>query len=248
MASLKENTEKQNQWKKIYLFGGVTAFIVFGLTLSDIIIGSMTSGDLTLLPQTATERFLEFQESWLIGLYHLDMLNVLISAAMIPVFFALSALHHKIKPATSSMALILFLVAVTIFITTNTALPMLQLSGKYYSTTSETQRVMYASAGEALLVRGEHGTPGVFIGFFLLTMSNLFISFVMLNARIFNKIAGYLGIIGSFSLLIYIFLVTFFPGIRSIAVIIAAPGGILVLAWYLLIGIKLINVGLEKNK
>ena len=244
---MKGNTENQNQWKKIYLFGGVTAFIVFGLTLSDIIIGSITSGNLALLPQTATERFLEFQESWFMGLYHLDMLNVLISATMIPVFFALSAIHREIKPATSSMALILFLVATTIFITTNTALPMLQLSGKYYSTTSETRRVLYASAGESLLARGEHGTPGVFIGFFLLTMSNLFISFVMLNARIFKEIVGYLGIIGNFSLLIYIFLVTFFPSTRSIAVIIVAPGGILVLAWYLLIAIKLINVGLENK-
>jgi hypothetical protein len=243
---MNENTEKQNHWKKIYFLGGVVAFIVFGLTITDIIIGLITSADLTLLPQTATERFLEFKESWLIGLNRLDMLNVIISAAMIPVFFALCVIHREIKPATSTLTLILFLVATTIFITTNTALPMLQLSGKYFSTTSETQRALYASAGEALLVRGEHGTPGVFIGFFLLTLSNLFISFVMLNAGIFKKIVGYLGIIGSFSLLIYIFLVTFFSSIKSIAVIIAAPGGILVLVWYLFIAIKLINVGLEK--
>lgn len=238
-----ENAGKNNQWKKIYLFGGFTAFIVFGLTLSDIIIGSMNSADLTLLPQTATEHFLEFYESWFIGLYHLDMLNVIISITMIPVFFALTELHREIKPATSSMALILFLVATTIFITTNTALPMLELSAKYFSTTDETQRILYTAAGEALLVRGEHGTPGVFLGFFLLTLSNLLISFVMLNAKYFKNIVGYLGIVGSFSLLIYIFLVTFIPGIKSIAVIIAVPGGLFILAWYFLIALKLINVG-----
>lgn len=245
MTSLIGNTE--NQWKRIYKLGGITAFIVFGLTLTDIIIGTVTSGDLTLLPQTAIERFMEFQESWFIGLYHLDMLNVLISAAMIPVFFALFSIHRNIKPATSSMSLILFLVATAIFIATNTALPMFQLSGKYYSTTSEAQRVLYASAGEALLVRGEHGTPGVFIGFFLLTLSNIFISFVMLHAGIFKRIVGYLGIIGSILLLLYIFLVTFFPSIKSIAVIIAAPGGIIVLAWYFFIALKLIQAGLEKQ-
>ena len=243
---MKENKENQNQWNTIYLLGGVAAFIIFGLTLSDIIIGSMTSGDLTLLPQTAKEHFKEFRDSWFMGLYHLDMLNILSSAAMIPVFFALCAIHREIKPAISSMALIIFLVATTIYITTNTALPMLQLSGMYYSTTNETQRILYAAAGEALLVRGEHGTPGVFIGFFLLTLSNLFISFVMLNAGIFKKVVGYLGIFGYFSLLIYIFLVTFLPGIKSIAVIIAAPGGILVLLWYLIVAIKLTNVGLNK--
>lgn len=244
--SLKGNTEQQYQWKKIYIIGGVTAFIVFGLTVSDIIIGSITGGDLTLLPQTAIERFLEIQENSLLGLYHLDLLNVIIYAAMIPLFFALFAIHREIKPATSSLALILFLVAATIFITTNTALPMLQLSGKYFSTSNETQRALYAAAGEALLVRGEHGTPGVFVGFFLLTISNLFISFVMLNAGIFKKVVGLLGIIGSFSLLIYIFLVTFIPSVKNLAVIIAAPGGILVLAWYWLSAIQLINAGLEK--
>ena len=244
---MNKNIGNQDQWKAIYLFGGITAFIVFGLTLSDIIIGSMTSGDLSQLPQTAIARFEEFQENWLIGLYHLDMLNVIISATMIPAFFALFALHREIKPATSSIVLIIFLVATTIFITTNTALPMIHLSEKYYSTASETQKVLYASAGEALLVRGEHGSPGVFIGFCLLTISNIFISFVMLNARVFKNIVGYLGIIGSLSLLVYILLVTFFPSVKSIAVIIAAPGGILVLAWYLLVAIKLVKVGLEKT-
>jgi hypothetical protein len=150
---------------------------------------------------------------------HFDMLNVLITAAMIPVFFALFVVHREIKPASSSMALILFLVAATVFIATNTALSMLQLSGKNYSSKSEAQRIIYAAAGKALLVRGEHGTPGVFIGFFLITFANLYISFVILNARILNKLVGYLGIIGSFSLLIYIFLVTFIPNIKSIALL-----------------------------
>jgi hypothetical protein len=244
---LKTHTVNQDQWKNIYLLAGVAALLVFGLTLSDIIIGSMTSSDLTLLPQNAVERFLEFNESWFKGLYHLDLLNVIISVTMIPVFFALYAIHREKKPAESLLALIFFLVATTIFITTNTALPMLQLSGKYLDTTNETLRAYYASAGEALLVRGEHGTPGVFIGFFMLTMSNIFISYVMIKAMVFKRTVGYLGIIGSFGLLIYIFLITFVPGIESIAVIIAAPGGILVLIWYMLIAIKFIKVGRKKE-
>lgn len=233
-------------YKRIYFLGGILAVVVFVLVCSDIVIGSVTGGDLTHIPQTATGRFNEINENWLYGLYHLDLLNVFVSALMIPVFFALSAIHREIKPASSLLALILFLVATTIFITTNTALPMLQLSQKYYSTSNETQRILYASAGEALLVRGEHGTPGVFIGFFMLTLSNLWISFLILNAGLFNKMVGYLGIWGSFSLLIYIFLVTFFPGVKSVALLVAAPGGILSLAWYLLIAINLINAGLEK--
>ena len=138
MISVKDIVEHENQWEKIFLIGGISAFIVFGLTLSDIVVGSITSGDLTQLPQRATERFSEFQQNRLMGLYHLDLLNVIISTVMISVFFALAAIHRECKPAAASMALVFFLVAVTIFITTNTALPMLELSEKYNSSTNST--------------------------------------------------------------------------------------------------------------
>ena len=124
---------------------------------------------------------------------------------------------------------------------------MFDLSRKYFSTTNELQRTMYLSAGEALLVRGEHGSLGVFIGFVLLTLSNLLISFVILNGQIFKNRVGFMGIIGSSSLLVYLILVTFFPKIDSFAVLIAAPGGILVLVWYLFVGLKLIRIGTDQN-
>jgi hypothetical protein len=240
------NIEYNDQWKKVYLFGGIATFIVFGLTLVDIVIGSMMSSNLNSLPQTAVERFSEFQDSWLIGLYHLDMLNMIISLFMIPVFIALLAVHKKEKEASVLIVLILFIVATTIFIGSNTALPMFELSNKYYSTTDPSQKILYAAAGEALLARGAHGTPGVFIGFSLLTISNICLSLVMLSAHTFRKIVGYLGIVGGFMLFVYILLVTFIPGIKNIAVMIAAPGGILFLIWYILVAIKLLKMGLEK--
>lgn len=81
------NVEKQ--WKKVFVFGAMAAFIVFAVTLIDVIIGSAISGDLSLLPQTAIERFSEFHNNWLLGLYHLDILNLIIYIVMAPVFFAL---------------------------------------------------------------------------------------------------------------------------------------------------------------
>lgn len=236
----------QDQWQKVYLFGGIATFIVFGLTLADILIGSIMSSNLNSLPHTAVERFSEFQDSWLIGLYHLDMLNIVISLFMIPVFIALFAVHKKEKEASISIVLILFLVATAIFIGSNTALPMLELSDKYYSTTEPSQKILYAAAGEALLARGAHGTPGVFIGFALLSISNICLCLVMLSAHTFRKVVGCLGVAGGSLLFIYILLVTFIPGMKNIAVMIAAPGGILFLIWYFLVAIKLLRMGLEK--
>jgi hypothetical protein len=242
-----QNQRTFGQWNKLILAGGIAVLIVFLLTLLDIIVGSSISMDLGDVPQTAIERFFDLQRNWLLGLYHLDLLNVIISIVMIPAFTALFAVQRPHNAGSATCALVLYIIATTIFVGTNTALPMLELSGKYHSATNDIQRNLYAAAGEALLARGEHGTPGVFIGFSLLTTANLFVSVVMVFSKVFKKVVAYLGIIGSTLLFIYIIIVTFVPGTMKFAVIVAAPGGISSLLWYLLISIELIKIGLQKE-
>ena len=236
------------QWRNMYLIGGYAAFLAFSGTLFDIIFGSITSGDLSELPQTAIERFSEFQQNWFLGLYHLDILNLIIAIIMIPVYFALFAVHRERNLAYAAFAMVLSFIGTIIFISTNTALPMFDLSLKYYSVADEGQKHLIAAAGEAMLARGGHGGLGVFIGFVFTTIANICMSLVMLNGRIFNKITSYFGIIGYTLLLMYILLVTFAPKIQNIAAVIAAPGGLLALAWVLMVGIKLIKMGVIDKK
>lgn len=233
----------EKQWKKIYTIGGVAAIIVFCGTLFDIIFGTITSGNLLNVPQTAIERFVEFQKNWFIGLYHLDFVNVMITLFMIPVYFGLFAVHRKKCLPYASIALIVSLVGVTIFVTNNSALAMLDLSTKYYQVTSENQKVLFESAGETLLIQSAHGGFGVFMGFFLTTIASICNAFVMLTGGIFKKKISYLGIIGYTLLLVYIVLVTFVPSLKENAVMMAAPGGVMVLIWLFLVGIKLIKMG-----
>lgn len=234
--------QNKKQWENIYLIGGFAAFLAFSGTVFDIIFGSSSSGNLSELPQTAIERFSEFQQNWFLGLYHLDLLNIIIAIIMIPVYFALFSVHRKNNLAYAALGFVLCIFGTIIFVATNTALPMLELSNKYYSAAEETQKILLAAAGEAMLARGGHGSLGVFIGFVFSTISSLWMSIVMLQGKIFNRIISYLGIIGYMLLLIYILLVTFIPKTQNIATIIAAPGGILALAWILMVGIKLIKM------
>lgn len=233
----------QQQWRNIYRVGGFAALIALCGTVVDIVYGSISSGDLSLLPQTAVDRFSELQSSWLLGLYHLDLLNILTAIIMVPAYFALTALHRKKNLPYAALAMILSIIGTTIFVTTNSALPMLELSDKYYSTVSEPQRLLIAAAGEAMLVRGAHGGLGVFIGFTFLTIASLGMSLVMFQGRIFNRTVSICGVIGNTLLLVYIFLVTFVPAVQNIAVTIAAPGGLLAMAWTLMIGVKLVKLG-----
>lgn len=66
-----------------------------------------------------------------------------------------------------------FLFRSVVMVANNVALPMLELSNKYYSTTTESQKTLYAAAGESMLARGAHGSPGIFPGFFIPNVANL---------------------------------------------------------------------------
>jgi hypothetical protein len=234
--------EKQARWQSVYIFGGIAAILSLFCVVFDIFIGSATGGDLSALPQTAVDRFAEFQQNPWLGLYHLDLLNAVNQLISIPVYFALYAVHRKINKPYALFALIIFLVATTIFVATNTALPMLELSRKY-AMADETQKILYAAAGEAMLARGEHGSLGVFFGFFLSTIASLLFSMVMLQGRIFSKVNSYIGVIGNALMLVYVVLVTFAPAVKDMAMAFAMPGGLLLLAWMVMLTVKLFQLG-----
>lgn len=236
----------ESQWKNIYLLGGITAVLSLLAVIADIVIGSSVGSDLTALPQTATERFAQFQQTPWLGLYTLDLLNTVNQLISIPVYFALYAAHRKSNQPLGLLALIVFLVGTTIFAANNVALPMLALSQKY-AAAPEAQKALLAAAGEALLVRGEHGSLGVFFSFFLPTLAALMFSLVMLQGKIFTKANAYVGIVGNLLMLAYVILVTFAPAVKEMAMAFAMPGGLLLLAWMVMFTIRLFRLAISPN-
>lgn len=235
-------TQSENQFKGIYLLGGLFAIIFIALTVADIIIGSTLGGDLTMLPKNAVERFNQLHQNPMLGLYNLDFLNLITSLIMLPVFFALFTALNQSNPGFSKLAMLVFLVGTTYFIVNNSALPMLDLTNKFGSASSEAEKLSIALTGESLLARGSHASPGVFLGFALISISEIMISLVMLSGKIFNKTTSYIGITGNSFLLIYIILVTFIPGMKSNAMLLAMPGGLLTMVWIILITVRLFKL------
>ena len=243
MSDLKQN---ESQWKSIYILGGIFAILSLIAVLLDIFIGSSTGGNLSELPQTAVERFAQFQQNTWLGLYNLDLLNTVNQLLSIPVYFALYAALRKSNKPYALLALIFFLLGTAIFVSNNTALPMLELSRKY-ALADEPQKILLAAAGEAMLVRGEHGSLGVFFGFLLPTLSALIFSFVMLQGKVFSKANAYVGILGNALLLGYVVLVTFAPTVKNMAMAFAMPGGLLLLAWMVMITMRLFRLGTSSD-
>ena len=229
------------QWKTIYKIGAVTTIIVLCGIILDMVVGTITGGNIAELPQTAIERFNQFKETPLLGLYNLDLLNIINQIIIIPSIFALYAVHRDTYKPSALLALILFLVGTTIFVTGNTALTMLDLSQKY-TTSSEERRMLLAAAGEAMLAKGSHGNLGVFIGFALPTFANALMSCVMLKGNIFSRTNSYIGIIGNSLMVIYIIMVTFMPSVEKMALVFAMPAGLLLMTWMIMFTIKLFKL------
>lgn len=239
-----QTNENQKAGRLIYKIGAFATIFVLAGILLDIVIGTITGGDITSLPKTAIERFNQLDQNPLMGLYNMDFLNAIIQLVFIPAYFALFAAHKNTSVKwEAKLAFIIFLAGTTLLVTGNTSLTMLDLSNRFASADSESQKMLYAAAGEAMLARGAHGSLSVLIGFLLPNIAGILMSFVMIKGGIFGKKASYAGLIGSFLMVIYLLLVTFAPGVDSMATVFAMPGGILLIIWIISFMISLFRLG-----
>jgi hypothetical protein len=102
--------------------------------------------------------------------------------------------------------------------------------------------VVLAAAGQAILSVGQSHTPGTFLGFFLSEVAGMIISIVMLRGKVFSKVTAYLGILVFGSFLIFEISSSFVHVLSNVAMIFAMSGGILSMAWYVLIARRLFQL------
>lgn len=242
------DSQNKTNDKQIYLLGAFSTIVVLIGIIIDIVVGTSTGGDLTLLPQTAVERFAQLHSNCLLGLYNLDLLNMINQIILIPAYIALFIAHKKEQYPIALLALIVFLVGTVVFIANNTSLTMLDLSNKYYSGITDQQKLLISAAGEAMLAKGSHGNLSVFLSFLLPNVAGTIISLVMIKGGIFSKLTGYFGMFGSIWLVAYTVLVTFIPTMDMVATAIAAPGGLMAMTWMIMFTVKLFKLSNIENK
>jgi hypothetical protein len=195
---------------------------------------------------TAINLFALYQENWLLGFRALGLINVASLAVSVPLFVALYGAHRQECRAYATLALIVWLVGATVYISNNAAIPMSVLSSKYAAATTDSQRTLLAAAGEAMIVRGADFTPGSFVGFFLTEVAAIGFSLVMLRSRVFGRVIAYLGIVGFVLLSIFTVCSTFFPALFDIGIVVAMVGGLSGLAWYILVAVRLLRLGRQR--
>lgn len=244
MSKLNQVTNVENvdsNWKSLYKLGGVAALAAVAVGVSEIVITFFPGGSTS--SETVIDWFNLFQDNWFLGLRNLGLLNIIITVLGIPTFFALYATHRGKNQEYAALAMILSYIGAAVFLATNRAFPMLELSSQYAAATTDAQRSMLVAAGQAMLSVGQSHTPGTFIGFLLTEAAGITISVVMLRSKVFSRVTAYVGMLGFALLIIFEISSSFVPGLIDVAMMIAMGGGILSMVWYILIAKRLFQLG-----
>ena len=232
-----------HSWRWIYKFGAVAALSALSANRADIILGFGGTGMVTYGTKSAIGWFAVYQDSWFRGVYALGILNILYMIAMLPVYFALFGAHFEKQAAAAALTIIIFLAAMSVYISNNAAIPLLVLSDKYSLAATDLQRTTLIAAGEAVLSRGEDFTAGSFIPLFLSGLAAVCISIIMLRGGVFGKVHGWIGIAGFTFLSMFTTIATFVPALYSFAFsVLASIGGLLALSWFALVARRLFQL------
>jgi len=239
-------------WNSLYSIGGTAALIcavMYLLTLG-IYIPAYRAGP---PPGTALEWLTLLQVNPLTGLFFLGLADIVIMILWGPMSLALYAALKKSSRTWSMIAAAFVFVGMAVYLATNTAFSMLSLSHQHAAATTEAEKSIVLAAGQAILAVGG-GTGGQYTGMPLAWLGGLLMSAVMLRSKVFSKATAWVGMLGLALLLASIPFAgytTTGPATPVESAIIAVTyigGGLFSLAWYILVGLKLLKLGRLEEK
>lgn len=234
---------EHRDWRLLYTIGGVVAFVALGGMLVDIALTLMPGWGIDTVPTEAAAWFSQFADEPLLGVRNLDLLNAVLAVVVIPMYVALFGAQRRTSPGLALCGLVTVVVGMTLFVSANAALPMLGLSDRYAATGDPATRAALLAATEALLARGAHGSVGALPGFILSTLGTLLISLAMLRRGVFARRVAWTGVLGTTLLLVYTVASTYGDAGGALVMAAAVPGGLLMIAWHAMVGVRLLRAG-----
>jgi hypothetical protein len=235
----------------LYRIGGVAALICALLYVVSLGV-YVTAYRVAPPPATVLEWFTLFQTNPVTGLFFLGLADIVIMILWGPLVIAIYDALGQSGKTWARVAIAFAFVGMAVYLATNTAFSMLSLSNKYAVAVSETDKTAILAAGQALISLSE-GTGGQYTGMPLVWLAGLILSVIMLKNNSFSKSIAWAGILG-LGLLVasmpfagYTTTGSTTTGVKVIIAVTYTGGGLLSLAWYILVGLKLIKRGQLKG-
>lgn len=145
-------------------------------------------------PPSTVEGFYNlYNESRLLGLLSLDLLYMINTVILIPIYMALLISLQGASRPMISLAAVISLIGIVSYFPSNVSLEMMGLSSKYFAADSFSQKQIILAAGEAAMARY---TGTAFAVYYILNAIVLIIiSVVMLKSKIYSKATGLIGLL-----------------------------------------------------
>lgn len=229
------------QPKALYRAAGTLALLIVIAGLID----AMTSFGMEVRDNRTvniSEWFTLFQTNRFAAFSSLGMINIINLSFSIPIYLAFNQAFRQDKPALAALASILFFIGTAVYLSSNTVLPLFAVSQRYAAST-EAQKPLLEAAGRALLAQGADLTPGTFAGLFLTEIAGLLITSVMLQGKVFGKWAARAGLAGYSLMAIFFILTAFVPEHYGAAMLFAAPGGLILMAYEIMLARRFFQLG-----
>jgi hypothetical protein len=241
-----------SNWNSLYRIGGAAALIcalMYVITLVVYVPANLASPP----PATVLEWFTVFENSPVTGLFYLGLGDVVIMLLWGPMALALYAVLKQSNRSWSLIATTFVFVGMAVFLATNTAFSMLSLSQEYASAATEAQKSILMAAGQSMLAV-TRGSGSLYTGMQLVWLSGFILSIVMLKSEAFSKVTAWVGILGLGLLVAGVVGGGHYTSTGDYTAIQAAivalqyvGGGLLSLAWYILVGLRLWKLGKREN-
>lgn len=183
------------QWNGMYKISAVTALIMFAIIpIQSFIFITWPP------PGNALGYFRLFQNNCLLGLLSLDLLLVMNNVLLIVIYFGLYAALRRTHRPLMTLGLILSLVGVAAYFSSNPSFEMLSLSRQYAAAATETEKSILLSAGQAVLAAYTGTAYNVY--YILNAFALLIFSFVLLRTDVFSKTTAYSALIAGVLMLV----------------------------------------------
>ena len=217
-----------SRWNWLYKVGGAAVLIIAVFIPIQIIVFVAWPP-----PSTVIGYFTLFQNNRLLGLLDLDLLLIADTALFIPMLLALYVALRRVSESFMAIATTLGFFGIAAYFASNTAFNMLSLSDQYAAATTDAQRAMFLSAGQAMLAIYQ-GTA-FHVNYILGAVAPLIISVVMLRSGIFSKVTAYMGILAN--------VVAFGLYVPMIGILLSLISVVFLEIWYILIAQRLFHLG-----
>jgi hypothetical protein len=237
-----------SNWNSLYRIGGAAALIcalMYLITLAVYLPANLASPP----PSTVHEWFTVFEDSPVTGLFFLGLGDIVIMLLWGPMSLALYTVLKQANRSWSLIATTFVFVGIAVFLATNTAFSMLSLSQEYASAATEAQKSILLAAGQSMLAV-TRGSGSLYTGMQLVWLSGFILSIVMLRSEAFSKATAWVGILGLGLLVVgtvggahYTSAGDYTAVQGAIVALQYIGGGLLSLAWYILVGLRLWKLG-----